>query len=63
LRRVVRRQPADVTFAEDTERVLVGLFGGLSIALARSFRVIDPTSKSPSTQRWDRAFTLFRLMF
>jgi hypothetical protein len=37
--------------------------GGLSIALARLFRVIDPTSKSPSTQHWDRTFTLFRLMF
>jgi hypothetical protein len=63
LRQVVRRPPADVTFSEDTEGVLVELFGGLSIALARSFRVIDPTSKNPSTHHWARAFALFRLMF
>jgi hypothetical protein len=52
-----------VTFSEDTERLLVELFGGLSIALARSFRVIDPTSENPSTQHWDRAFALFRMLF
>jgi hypothetical protein len=59
----VRRPPADVTFNEDTERLLVDLFGGMSIALARSFRVIDPTSENPSTQEWDKAFTLFRMLF
>ena len=42
LRQVVRQPPGDVTFAEDTERLLPELFGGLSIALARSFRVVDP---------------------
>ena len=63
LSQVVRRPPADVTFDEDTEEMLPELFGGLSIALARSFHVIDPTLVSPSTQHWDRAFTLFRLLF
>jgi hypothetical protein len=63
LRQVLRRPPADVTFADETEQVLPELFGGLSIALARSFRVIDPTLETPSTEHWDRALTLFRLMF
>jgi hypothetical protein len=63
LRQQVRRPPADVTFSEDTEQLLVDLFGGLSIALARSFRVIDPTLENPSTQDWDRAFALFRMLF
>jgi hypothetical protein len=63
LRQQVRRPPADVTFSESTEQLLVDLFGGLSIALARSFRVIDPTSENPSTQDWDRAFALFRMLF
>jgi hypothetical protein len=39
------------------------VFGGLSVALARSFRVIDPTVSNPSTRHWDRVFTLFALMF
>jgi hypothetical protein len=63
LRQLVRRPPADVTFDENTEEVLPELFGGLSIALARSFRVIDPTLENPSTQQWNQAFELFGLMF
>ena len=62
LRQSVRRPPADVTFAEETEQLLPELFGGLSIALARSFRVIDPTLTNPSTEHWERAFDVFRLV-
>jgi hypothetical protein len=63
LRQAVRQPPAEVTFAEDTERLLPELFGGLSVALARSFRVVDTTVSNPSTEHWDRVFTLFRLLF
>jgi len=63
LRQVVRQPPGDVTFAEGTEELLPELFGGLSIALARSFRVMDPTVSNPSTDHWNRAFTLFRLVY
>ena len=62
LRQSVRRPPADVTFAEETEQLLPELFGGLSIALARSFRVIDPKLTNPSTEHWKRAFDVFRLV-
>ncbi|MGP4056174.1 DUF1931 family protein [Mycobacterium sp. 4D054] len=63
LRRAVRNPPGDVMFAEDTEQLLPGLFGGLSIALARSFRVVDATVSNPSTEDWDRVYELFRLVF
>lgn len=63
LAQVVRRPPADVTFDEDTEQLLPELFGGLSVALARSLRVIDPTVTHPTTEYWERAFTLFGLVF
>jgi Domain of unknown function (DUF1931) len=63
LRQQLRRPPATVTFAEDTEQLLPELFGGLAVALARSFRVIDPTLEKPATQHWERAFQLFRLVF
>ena len=43
LGQVVRQPPGDVAFAEDASRLLPELFGGLSIALARLFRVVDPT--------------------
>jgi Domain of unknown function (DUF1931) len=63
LREAIRRPPADVTFSEDTEGTLLELFGGLSVGLARTFRVLEPTSENPTTKHWDKAFALFRLLF
>ena len=62
LRGTVRRPPGDVTFAEDTEDVLVEVFGGISVALARSFRLFDERVKNPTAVHWDRAFEMFRLL-
>ena len=33
-----------------------------SVALARSFKVIDPTTKNPATREWERAFQLSGLL-
>jgi Domain of unknown function (DUF1931) len=63
LRQAVRRPPADLTFAEEAEQLLPELFGGLSVALARSFRVIDPKLRNPATEHWERAFDIFTLVF
>jgi hypothetical protein len=61
LRGALHRPPDDVTFGDETEGVLTEAFGGISVALARSFRIVDPDVENPSTQHWDRAFALFRL--
>jgi hypothetical protein len=61
LRGTLRRPPGDVTFGEETEAVLTEVFGGISVALARSFRIVDPDVRNPTTQHWNRAFDLFRL--
>ena len=58
----LRRPPDAVTCGEETEDVLVEVFGGMSLALARSFRLLDGQLKNPSTEHWDRAFDLFRLL-
>jgi hypothetical protein len=63
LRQTVRRPPADITFSEETEAMLPEVFGGMSIALARSFRLLEPDLVNPMTQHWDRAFELFQLIF
>jgi hypothetical protein len=62
LRDSLRRPPGDVTFGEETEDVLVEVFAGISLALARSFRIVDPQVRNPSTDHWDRTFDLFRLL-
>jgi hypothetical protein len=36
--------------------------GGLTIALARSFKIIDPELEHPGTAERDRAFALFDLL-
>ena len=59
----VRRPPADVTFSEETEELLAELFGGLSIALARSFRAVDPDVVSPAPEHWERVTEIFRQVF
>jgi hypothetical protein len=36
--------------------------GGLSVALARTFKLIDPDVKNPQTAHWERAFQIFALL-
>jgi hypothetical protein len=36
--------------------------GGLSVALARTFKVLDPDLKNPSSRHWERAFRIFDLL-
>jgi len=54
--------PLDVTVSEETEARLPGLVGGLSVALARTIKIIDPEVKNPATEHWERAFHIFKLL-
>jgi uncharacterized protein DUF1931 len=56
------RPPLDVTLDAETEARLPLLFGGISVALAKSFRLIDAEMKAAHTAEWERAFSLFRLL-
>lgn len=59
---LTNRPPLDLDYNDDTEAQLAGIAGGLSVALARSFKIIDPALKNPQTQHWERAFRLFDLL-
>jgi hypothetical protein len=37
-------------------------FGGISIALARTFKLIDAERNAVHTEEWERTFALFRLL-
>jgi len=52
----------DVALDEGTEALLPELAGGLSVALARTFRVVEPELKNPDTEAWDRASAIFRIL-
>jgi hypothetical protein len=52
----------DLAYSEETEAELPGIVGGLSVALARTFKILDPALKNPQTIQWERAFSIFNLL-
>jgi hypothetical protein len=56
------RPQLDVVIGDETQDRLPWVAGGLSVALARSFKIIDPNLKNPSSEHWERAFQLFELL-
>ena len=52
----------DLPLVDEVESQLPELAGGLSVALARSFKQIDPSVKNPRSGHWERAFALFDLL-
>jgi uncharacterized protein DUF1931 len=51
--------PLDLAVSVETEARLPTIVGGLSVALARSFKIIDPDLKNPQTVHWERCFQIF----
>jgi hypothetical protein len=54
--------PLDLAYSEETEVRLPDIVGGLSVALARTFKIIDPALKNPQTMQWERVFSIFNLL-
>jgi hypothetical protein len=52
----------DIVYSEETEARLPGVAGGLSVALARTFKALDPKLKNPQTEHWERAFRIFDML-
>jgi hypothetical protein len=52
----------DLEYSEETRSRLPMLCGGLSFALARTFKILDPDLKNPQTRHWEAAFRLFDLV-
>ena len=56
------RPQLDATLSEETTADLARIAGGVSVALARAFKLIDTRLQNPSSEHWERAFQLFRLL-
>lgn len=52
----------DRTPDEETEAAYPDIIGGLSVALAQSFKILHPDLKNPQTQHWDEARAVFDLL-
>jgi hypothetical protein len=56
------RPPLDPAVGEETEAGLPEIAGGLTLALARAFRIIDPDRRNPGSEQWERTLRLFDLL-
>lgn len=59
---LTNRPALDLAYSDETEKRLPLIAGGLSVALARAFKIVDPKLKNPSSEYWEQAFRLFNLL-
>ena len=52
----------DLAYSDEVEAYLPAVAGGLTLAVARAFKIIDPQTKHPATRHWERAFQIFDLL-
>jgi hypothetical protein len=62
LESLAARPPLDYALSDVTQARLPELFGGISVALARTFKLVDADMKAVHSEEWERAFSLFRLL-
>jgi hypothetical protein len=62
LEHLAAQPPLDLAYGEDTEDQLPVVVGGLSVALARAFKIIDGNLKNPATEHWQKCFHIFDLL-
>jgi hypothetical protein len=56
------RPPLDLAYSDETEAELPRIFGGVSVGLARTFKIIEPDLKNPQTRHWEQAMGIFNLL-
>jgi hypothetical protein len=59
LENLTRRPPLDLEYGVETETQLPLIAGGISVALAHTFKICEPTLKSPHSEHWERSFRIF----
>lgn len=62
LEHLAGRPQLDRGYGEETEARLPTVVGGLSVALGRTLKVLDPDRRTPRSEDWERAFRIFDLL-
>ena len=62
LDQLAARPPLELNYSDELESLFPAIVGGLSVALARSFKIIDQEMKNPSTEHWQRSIQIFDLL-
>jgi hypothetical protein len=56
------RPPLGLDLGAGTQEQLPAIVGGLSVALARSFKILDPALRNPQAKHWQSSFQIFDLL-
>ncbi|GAB3004804.1 DUF1931 family protein [Amycolatopsis acidiphila] len=59
---IAARPSLELAVSEEAEARLPAIAGGLSCALARTFKLIEPGLKNPQTTHWETVFEIFDLL-
>ena len=59
LDQLTNRPPLDMDYSDETEAELPRIVGGLSVALAHTFKILYPDLKNPHAVEWERARKVF----
>ncbi len=49
----------ELDYSDEVEAKLPEIVGGLTLALAKTFKVLDPALKNPQTEHWEKAIEIF----
>ena len=53
------RPPLSSALSQETQERLPMIFGGISVALAKTLKILDPRQRRVPPREWDRAFHIF----
>lgn len=62
LEQIAARPPLEITLSDDTSARLPLIAGGLSLALAEAFTILEPDVRNPGPEEWARASRIFDLL-
>jgi hypothetical protein len=54
--------PLEIAISDAARDALPEIAGGLSVALARTFKILDPDLRNPQTEHWEKAIAIFSLL-
>jgi hypothetical protein len=49
----------DLEYSDELRGELARVAGGISVALARTFKIMEPALKNPQAEHWEKAFRVF----
>ncbi len=62
LAHLAKLPPLDLAIGADVEAMLPDLAGGMTVSLAKVFKVLDPNMKNPQTEHWERVEQIYAIL-